>query len=262
MFIIRTFRSAQLFFLADDEHLAAGPAERFTHAWVGIWCVSFLWALAAFGLWKLTRKLFGTREETHFLSGMIIAAIMLLLVYRRSARGVVKLLAGADPVNQALLAAMLAVGLTVCLSVLRTDWHRQEMILWDWLAWIRPACKAGRILLLLPMWGAWAMFILPHFRRVDAEASPAAAVMARGCGPLTATVLMAVLLVWSIWYFAYLPWTQLSIFGVAILAAVGGGLYLAGRKGKMDREVLLATNLLTQLAMLLAFLANRELRFW
>jgi len=65
---------------------------------------------------------------------------------------------------------------------------------------------------------------------------------------------MAVLLGWSGGYFAYLSWAGVSIGATAVVVGVVGGLLLAHRNGQMDRKVLLAANLLTQLAVLLSFL--------
>ena len=106
------------------------------------------------------------------------------------------------------------------------------------------------------------MLALPQFFRPDASKTPAVAALARGCGPMTIAILMGLLLGGSIGYFSYLPWTQLTISGAGILAAIGGGAILLRQRGRMDRDILLAVNLLTQLVVLIAFLANRDLRFW
>ncbi len=47
-----------------------------------------------------------------------------------------------------------------------------------------------------------------------------------------------------------------------VAIVIGGGLLLFRRRGRMDRDVLLGANLLTQIVVLIAFLANRDLRFW
>jgi hypothetical protein len=257
-----TFRSAYLFLTADDERLAAEGPQRFTNAWMGLLVLSCLWALAAVGLWNLACWLFGWRDGTYLLAATTVAFTSLLWLYRRGVVALGKLLAGPDRTSRTLLVAAVLLAMTICLSVLRSDYFRPEPALPDWLRWIRPDSKIDRILLLMPLWGAWSMLILPLFRSADAAASPAAAAMGRGCGPLTAAVLMGVLMAASIGYFTFLPWTQLSIPAAAIAAAIGGGLLLARRNGRMDRHVLLATNVLTQLAVLVAYLANRDVKFW
>jgi len=74
--------------------------------------------------------------------------------------------------------------------------------------------------------------------------------------------MMGALLAASLGAFAYLPWTQLTISATAVAAALGGGPALVRRHGRVDRSVLLATNLLTQLAFLLAVVANTNTRLW
>ena len=68
---------------------------------------------------------------------------------------------------------------------------------------------------------------------------------------------MAVPLIGSVIYFNYLPWTQLSIPAVAVAAAVLSGWGLSRRAGGLRRRTLLAVNILTQLAFLGAYVANR-----
>jgi hypothetical protein len=105
------------------------------------------------------------------------------------------------------------------------------------------------------------MLILPHFHRPSGDNAILQA-LRRGCGPLTAALLMGGLLAASIAYFAYLPWTQLTIPAAAVLTGIAGGLLVAWRNGSMDRNVMLAANLLTQIAVLLAVVANSNFRGW
>jgi hypothetical protein len=102
---------------------------------------------------------------------------------------------------------------------------------------------------------------VPHFCR-DRIQNPAILGLARGCGPLTTAVLMGGLLAVTIGYFAFMPWTQLTIPAATIAAGIGGGCWLGRRQGVVDRGVLLSANLLAQTALLLAYLANRDIRFW
>ena len=255
-------RPSVLFLTADDERLAAEDPRRFARVWVGLLGISGLWGLVTIGLWKLADSLFGQTGGIFVMPAAVVSVAIVLGFYRHSAESLVNLLASPRPASRSLVAAVLVVVLAMCLTVLRADWYRPEAVLPEWAAWVRPESKIYRVLLLAPLWGAWTMLILPQFRRPEASDAPIAAALARGCGPLTATILMGLLLGWSIWYFAYLPWTQLTISGAGILAAIGGGLLLVRRRGKMDRDVLLGANLLTQLVVLTAFLANRHLRFW
>jgi hypothetical protein len=247
---------------ADDEKLASAPVEGFVGVWAGLVVLALLWGWASIGLWNLASWLFGWPGGIYAMQALVLSAVMLLWPYRRASESLVSLLARSDPAGRSLISAVVVVVLITSLTALRPDWYRQEVSLPSWLAWLRPESKIDRVLLLMPLWGAWSMLILPHFRRPDPATNPALAAMSRSCGPMTSAVLMGVLLAMSVGYFAYLPWTQLTISAVGIAAALAGGLYLARRSGQADRAVLLATNLLTQLAILLAVLANRNVRFW
>ncbi len=247
---------------ADDDKLNAQPAERFKHVWLGLTVFSLAWGFLSIGLWNLAGWLFGWPGGMYFMQALLVVTVMILGPYRRAAESLINVLAGPSQTGRSLFAAVLLVCLVTSLTVLRPDWYRQEQSLPAWLLWVRPESKIDRVLLLMPLWGTWAMLILPHLRRPDPQESPAVTALARGCGPMTAAILMGLLIGTDIGYFAYMPWTQLSISAAGIAIAIGGGLFLAHRAGRMDRNVLLATNLLTQLAVLVAFLANRDIRLW
>lgn len=262
MFLKLTFWPAWLILTADDDRLVAKPAERFTGAWRGLILLSLVWGLTSIGLWNLAGWLFGWPGGMYVMQALTVAAIMLLIPYRRATEALVNAIAGPEATARSIVSAVVVIGLVTCLTVLRPDWYRQEQILPNWLVWIRPESKIDRVLLLMPLWGSWAMLILPHFRRLDRQISPAVAAMARGCGPMKTAVFMGMLLATTIGYFAYLPWIQLTISAAGVAGAIGGGLFLAYRNGRMDRNVLLATNVLTQLSVLATFLANRDLQLW
>ena len=254
-------RPSVLFLTAADERFTAEEPRRFTRVWVGLLVLSGLWGMVTIGLWELAGLLFG-RTEGNVFPATVVSVAIVLGFYRLSAESLVNLFASSRPANRSLVAAVLVVLLVMCLTVLRADWYRSELYLPNWVGWVRPKSKIHRVLLLAPLWGAWAMLALPQFFRPDASKTPAVAALAGGCGPMTIAILMGLLLGGSIGYFSYLPWTQLTISGAGILAAIGGGAILLRRRGRMDRDVLLAVNLLTQLVVLIAFLANRDLRFW
>jgi len=258
----RTLWSAWLLMRADDDRLAGAPAEGFVGLWAGLMVIALLWGLASIGLWNLAGWLFGWPGGMYAMQALTVSAAMLLWPYRRASESLVNLLAGPNPAGCGLISAIVVVVLVTSLMVLRPDWYQQEAALPGWLAWLRPESKIDRVLLLMPLWGTWSMLILPHFRKPGPQASPAVAALSRSCGPMTAAVLMGILLAVSAGYFAYLPWTQLTISAAGIAAALAGGLYLAHKRGQTDRNVLLATNLLTQLTILLAVLANSNVRFW
>jgi len=243
------------FQFSSEECLSRTPPERFRRLWIELLAAGFLWGLVSVGLWHGGQWLFGQSVRLSFLPNLLVAAGVVLGLYHRATTSLVRVLAGPDFARGVLSACALAMLFVGGFMAMEPGWYLQEQVLPNWLAWVRPESKIDRLLLLLPLWGAWSMLILPQFHRPAADDAVVCAV-ARGCGPFTAAVIMGALLVATIGYFAYLPWTQVTIPVVGVIAAVAGGLALARRNGAMDRNVLLATNLLTQLAVLLAVAAN------
>ncbi len=246
------------FFFSREESLSA-PPDRLARLWIELLAVSFLWGWVCVGVWHGSQWLFGQSVRLSFLPNLLTAVMLLMVLYHRATICLVCLFSRNQIARTAILAAGLAMLFVAGMLVMEPGWYFQEQFLPGWLAWVRPESKIDRLLLLLPLWGAWSMLILPQFQRPDSEHVFASAI-ARGCGPFTAAAIMGALLAATIGYFAYLPWTQLTIPVVGILTAVIGGLTLARRNGAMDRSVLLATNLLTQLAVLLAVAVNNAAR--
>jgi hypothetical protein len=253
---------AMVLLAGSDERLAAMDAGRFDLAWLGLLAVSALWGLASVGLWHGSDSLSSQSTGLHVAPAVALAITWMLGLYPRAAASLAGFLGRGNRQLGGVAATVIVAVFLAVLLVLAPDWHRQEPSLPGWIAWVRPASKVDRVLLLLPMWGAWAMMILPQFRRPDAAAEPQLAALARGGGPLTGAVVMGLLLAASIGAFAFLPWTQLAIPGAGVVAAIFGGLVMSHIRGRMDRSVLLAANMLTQLAMLLAYLAVRNPRYW
>lgn len=257
-----TFRSAYAFLTGPEETGRDGDPSSFGRLGWGVLLLSVGWGLAAVGLWHGAYELFGRPSGDYTLMGLVVTAVMLLWPFRQAAKALSEFIAGKDLTVRMIASAVLVVTVTTALGVARPDWFRQEIYLAPWIRWLRPESKIDRVLLLMPLWGAWSMIILVHFRRPDPQLFPAGEAIRRSIGPLRSAIIMGLLMAVTIGYFAYLPWTQLSISLSAALAGVGGGLLLVGRRGRCDRQVLLASNLITQLVVLLAFLANRNLRFW
>ena len=141
----------------------------------------------------------------------------------------------------------------------RPVWYWYEVQLHPALQWLRPEYDVYRVLLLMPVWGGWSMLNLGLFCRANQATEPAVRALGGGCGPVRVAVCMAVMLAATTFYFDFLFWPQLCVSGSAILAAIFGGRLICRFGGGLRRDSLLATNLLTQLAFLLAYLAVRGL---
>lgn len=255
-------RAALTLLAGSDEKLSALPAERFRWAWLGLLVVSSGWGLLSLAIWYGSYQLCLEPAGFYAASAIALTLAWMLGLYLRAAGALAGFLARGVDAFVPVAAAVIVGAFVLALLVLPPEWHRQEPPLPEAIAWIRPGSKVARLLVLMPLWGAWACMILPQFRRPDAARDAQLAAFARGGGPLTCALSMAVLLAASIGAFAFLPWAQLAIPGMGMLAAIGGGLLMSHRRGRMDRDVLLAANMLTQLAMLLTYLAVRNPRLW
>jgi len=250
-----THRPAYLFMTASDEQLAAEPAERFEHLWLGLMALSLAWGLISTGLYTAAWVIFGDYFGIPLMPVAAVVGGMGLWLYCRSFTALGQTLAK-DPPAAALASALAAILLALGLLGLRGWTPDYAQSLPPALMWLRPR-PLYRPLLLGPLWGAWAMLIVAQLFKGRVESSPAIAALRSGCGPLKTSALLAALLAWTVYYFNYLPWTQLSISAAAVGGALLGGWALAGRRGGVDRQTLLAVNLLTQIVFMTAYLANR-----
>lgn len=243
-----------LMLIADNTRLQSAPPERLGGAWWQVLALSAAWGVGQAGLWALAWKAPQGRAALPIMPVAAVLAVTFLWTYRRAAAALVDAVVGEPdrPLGMAVIVAMWA----LILLALR-GWNEQ----WSaanpwWLMWLRPH-GVLRPLLLAPLWGAWAMMATCLFCRRTYTTQPAVLAFADRCGPLATAAVMGGVLALSIWYFNYLPWIQVTISGVTIVAAVIAGLVFSRRGRRLTRDVLLATNLLTQTAFLLAYIANR-----
>ncbi len=239
---------------ASDERLSAGPAERFRFAWFSLMVLSLLCGVLLVNVWGLTWMLFGDFGVV-IVPGLATAAVFLLWPFRRTSAALTELLGGRDATSRSIVAALLVVALVLGFVRMDSSVVYSEPSLPGWIAWARPHHPLYRVLLLMPLWGGWSMLIVGQFSRPGERTEPAVRSFVKGCGPAAAAGCMGVVLAATILYFSFLPWTQLSISGAAIVAAIAGGLVLTRLAGGIRRTSLLATNVLTQLAFLFAYLA-------
>lgn len=248
-------RPGYMLLTASDESLSREDPARFTYAWLELMLLSLGWGIASVGVWSGAWTLFQDY-------GMIIVpslatlALLVLWPLRRPLVALAELLGGNNATARAMAAALLVVGLALCLIRMKAEPVYFKLHLPGANFWLWPDWKHYRALLLMPLWGGWSSMILCQFCRPNAHTEPAVAAFARGCGPFAAAACMGLLLAGSIMYFSFLPWTQLSISASAVFAAIVGGTVLARACGGLKRKVLLVTNLLAQVALLLAYVAN------
>jgi hypothetical protein len=130
------------------------------------------------------------------------------------------------------------------------------------LAWLRPDKELFRVLLLMPLWGAWSMLITVQWCHAGDGTEPAVAAFARGCRPMAMAGALAAILILTIQYFTFLPWTHLAVAGASIVAAALAGPVMCRATRGLTRRALLAANLLTQLVFLLSYVGIRNMLIW
>jgi len=241
----------------SQERFAARPPERFAGAWAGMMILSLLWGVLLSVLWGLSWRLFKEPANILFTPAAITVAVFVLWPYRLGTTALVEIVAGPSVTFRAMVSALFVAVLTLCFLGLSGTHYHSEKSLPAFLAWARPAAELYRVLILMPFWGGWAMLITGQFCRPNQYTEPAVSAFVRGCGPLAATACMLppALLTWA--YFHFLQGWEISISAVTIVAAIAGGIVLSRRTGGLKRCTLLAGNVLTQLAFVLAYLANR-----
>lgn len=116
-----------------------------------------------------------------------------------------------------------------------------------------------RVLVLLPLWGVWALMAPLHFCRLADDADALLAGFASQ--PVLATAAcMAVPLAGTLWWYSQVLGGWASLPALAGLLAGGPlGSLLCRRGGGLNRRNLLAGSGLTQLLFLVAYVAAKEL---
>jgi hypothetical protein len=248
-------RPAYMLLTAEDEALANQSPGRFGRAWFGIMLLSLIWGACSTVLWSWTWGLFGDFSGIPLMPVVVVLVVGLMGLYARCLLALAESLVRRDPRRSMAVSVIVAVWVLMLLGLKSWNPDFPHYLPYVW-QWTRPRMMF-RPLLLAPIWGGWAMLLAVQFCRPTERSEPAVAAFARGCGPLVTTVVLAALLLVTVVYFNHLPWTQLSISATAIATAAVGGVLLCRRWAGLCRTALLATNMLTQIAFVLAYLANR-----
>lgn len=239
----------------SDEKLRAESPQRFSRAWLGLVAGSLGWGVASAWLWAGVWKLFNDPSDLMIMPAVVTAGVIVWL-FRQGAVALIEIPFGREGTIRALGATGLVMLVIMVLLRLQADWYASEYPLRAYIAWVRPGGKVYRVLVLMPLWGAWSMLAVCQFCRPTRRTEPAVAAFARGCGPLATAGCMAVGLAMTIGYVGYLGLgAQLAIPAVTIAAAIISGLVMCRATGALTRRGLLAGNLLTQIVFVLAFLA-------
>ena len=238
---------------ASDKRLAGAAPEAFRRSWFGLMVLSGLWGAAMAYLYGAVWSLFGEVTGMPLMPAAAITVATAGWLYRRAVVDLACTLAGskgrqAGPVVSALV--VLLVLAMLGLKSREADWP-------DYLPWFMHWIPRTmyRTLILAPLWGAWAMLITVKFCRPARQTEPAVASFAAGCGPMTAAACLLVPLVPTLYAYRVWGWGCLGIPAATISAATIGGWLVCRRTAGLTRSGLLATNMLTQLVFILAYLA-------
>ena len=167
-------RPAYMLLTACDEDLAAQPAARFAGAWLELLILSLAWGVASVGLWGLGWKSVRNYSGIPFVPAAMVAVPMLLWLYRRGLLSLSELLAGVDVAARAIFGSVISVAIVLMLLDLNRweqDWPTYLQQEWQWIC----PMPLYRVLILAPLWGAWAMIIAPKLARLSPAAGSATA---------------------------------------------------------------------------------------
>jgi len=253
-----TRQPGYLLMSAAHRRIAAEPPQRFEKAWIAVMGLSLLWGLAMVAVWGAAWKIFRDYDLL-IMPALAATALFCLVLFRRAVVATAELIGGANHTTRAVVATMAVLIVAMCFIRLKPDWQRWELsdLPW-WIAWLRPAAKLYRVLLMMPLWGGWSMLVTVKFCRPTAATCPQIAAFARGVPAAAVAGCMAALLLVSIAYFHHLGvGSQVCVPGATTLTAIAAGILLCRLTGGPTRRGLLAANVLTQIAFVLAYLAGR-----
>ncbi|MDP6634878.1 MAG: hypothetical protein QGG42_08280 [Phycisphaerae bacterium] len=245
-------RPSYMLLTACDERLEAQKPARFRYAWIGLMGLAVLAGLALIGVWSVVWRICNDWDRLSR-PAAVTAVVMLVWPMRRALVSIGPSLRFRDRANQmavaAAAAALVGVGF---MSLVDRYPYATDYPMPGFIGWIRPQLSIFRVLLLMPVWGAWSMLISVQFLRPNEVTDPITRRFARGCGPLAAAACMAPPLIGTIVYFHYMvPPGQIVITGGTVFTAIVSGPILCRIGGGITRRALLAGNMITQIFFLM-----------
>ena len=250
-----TRRPGYLMLVASDADLAACEPRDLSGVCWQVWALSAAWGIAQAWLWALAWRVFGDYSGLPLMPVALIVALTFSWIYRRAAISLADSMVGRQERHLA-ITVLVAAWVLILLGL--QGWHPDWAVSYpSWIRWARPMA-VFRPLILAPLWGAWGMMITCLFSRPSFTMQPAVSAYAGRCGPIFVAAAMAVNLGLSLWYFNYLPWSQAAIPCATAVVALISGLALSRGGRRLTRKVLLANNLVAQLAFLTAYVAVRH----
>ncbi len=257
--IIAGLGAAWLLLAGRGSRLSAHSGRDFRGLWFWLGLMGVGWGLGLAGLWALATLVFPDHQghPLPLMPAAIVTLATALGPFRRVLFAPGQVLGerwspGGEGVIGALVVTVWVLGLLQIVPAA----YREPVWLPPSLAWLRPL-EEYRVLILMPMWGTWAMMMPGHFCP-PAEEAPRLVKRFSKRQPVAATALwMAAALAGTLWYLSALGRWVAAPAATALLAGSIGGVALCRWRRGVSRPALLAANLLTQLAFLFGYLAGR-----
>ncbi len=258
--IIRRFVCAFAYLTASDSGLERLCFDRQMKISAELMIISLVWGGILAWLWDavfhITWTVFGILNWV--IPAVVCAAAIGAGLYRQGLIGLVRTLTGDRLIFKLLGAGAVIFALSAVLNysfhLSNPDWATQLPVHLRWL-WPRPIC---RMLIVAPVWGTWAMMVLGQFHRPDEQTDLPTEKFIESVKPIAAAGYLVLPFAMTLVFLKYLPvWREYIPPVAAATAAFGGGTLIKKRLGSVNRQVLLATNFLTQLALLAGYLLVR-----
>lgn len=252
-----------LFLTASERRVQRSDPKRFSQPACATMLLSIAFGLILVGswntayhvMWVLRRDLL---DYWAAFSSAVCGLIVVFVLYRQSAAALIEPVTGKNRLVRWIGLAILAVGVSAILNYSFRQWYpdrpTQLPQQWRWL-WPCPIC---RVLLLTPVWGAWSMVVLGQFHRPGERTDPPAKYFAETVSPIVSAVCLSIPLAGSLLFLNFMsPWRHFIPPAAAVATALGIGTLIVRRRGQISRKTLLATNFVTQLGFLVAYLIVR-----
>ena len=256
---LSSLRAALLLLAGSDGRVNAHDGRWVRLMWVWLGLLGVAWGLLVACVWagaSAALPWWGPGGGLPLAPAAALVALFCLTPLHRPVLAVARQLRPACPGGQATAAAGLLAVLALCLLWI-VPYYRGRTSLPAWLAWARPMAEY-RLLVLMPIWGAWAMMVPGHFCPPAEGANPLLRTFLKR-QPVGGTALwMAIPLAGTLWELNFMGgWTSLPT-GLALAAGGIGGVLLCRARGGVTRDALLAANWLTQMAVLVGYLAAKS----
>ncbi len=255
--------SSLLFLTASEQRVQKSDPKRFSQPACAMMLLNIAFGLILGGIWSTTYHVTwvlwrSLLDHWAVFPSAVCGLVMVFVLYRQSAAALIEPLTGKSRPARWIGLTMLAVGVYAILNYSfrqsNPDWPTQLPQQWSWL-WPRPIC---RVLLLAPVWGAWSMVVLGQFHRPGDRTDPPAKYFAETVSPIASAACLSVPLAGSLLLLNFMsPWRHFIPPAAAVAAALAAGTLIVRQRGEISRKTLLATNFMTQLGFLVAYLIVR-----